>query len=427
MLSTPITTERLDGGESESWFRAIFENDQQCLMILSADEKLLDINPAGLRIFEAESLEQVVGKEVREFLSLPSQGAWIDGIEKVRQGVVHAWESQIQGLKGTRRCLEGQLVPLRDAVGNVVRFLAAGQDVTDRRQAESQLAHVGRLSLMGELLAGISHEINQPLFAIVNFASACEKILQNDRVDQVDRLREWTHKIAEQATRAAEIIRRLRDFSRKSTPHRSAVEVYDMVLEATGLVTSETTAQRIDLQCDIPSEPLKVLADCIQIQQTLVNLLRNAYRALADNPPENRHVAIHTQVADGFLQFSVRDNGHGFRGVDPEQIFDPFFTTKPDGLGLGLTISRSIVEAHGGRLWAQQNPDRGATFLFTLPVSYSEPINDEASAHTEPKLKAHDSRSDRMLVDRQRVVDQPLHGRDATPQSARKDAGRFAG
>jgi two-component system, LuxR family, sensor kinase FixL len=398
MLHMPIATERLDGSESERWFRAIFENDPQCLIILSADEKLLDINPAGLRIIEAESLEQVIGKEVREFLSLPSQGAWIDAVENVRQGVAHAWESQIQGQKGTRRWLEGQLVPLRDAAGNVVRFLAAGQDVTDRREAESQLAHVGRLSLMGELLAGISHEINQPLFAIINFATACEKILQADRVDQVDRLREWTRKIAEQATRAAEIIRRLRDFSRKSTPHRSTVKVYDMVMEATGLVASETRAQRIDLQFDIPSEPLKVLADRIQIQQTLVNLLRNAYRALAENPPEDRHVAIHTQVADGFLQFSVRDNGHGFRDVDPEQIFDPFFTTKPDGLGLGLTISRSIVAAHGGRLWAQPNLDRGATFLFTLPVSDSLPIIDGTSAHTEPKLNAHDSRSDEMLV-----------------------------
>ncbi len=390
MLHTPITTERLDGSESERRFRAIFENDPKCLMILSADEKLLDINPAGLRIIEAESLEQVVEKEVREFLSPASQEAWIDGVEKVRQGVAHAWDPQIQGLKGSRRWLEGQLVPLRDAAGNVVRFLAAGQDVTDRRKAESQLAHVGRLRLMGELLACISHEINQPLFAIVNFAAACEKILQDDRVDQVDRLREWTHKIAEQATRAGEIIRRLRDFSRKSTPHRSTVEINDMVMEATGLVAAEASAKRIDLQCDIPSEPLKVLVDRIQVQQTLVNLLRNAYRALAKNQLEDRHVAIHTQVADGFLQFSVCDNGHGFRGVDPEQLFDPFFTTNPDGLGLGLTISRSIVEAHGGRLWAQQNPDHGATFLFTLPVSHSEPISDGPSAHTEPKLNAHD-------------------------------------
>ena len=156
MLHTPIATERLDGTESERWFRAIFESDPQCLIILSTDEKLLEINPAGLRIIEAETLEQVIGKEVREFLTLPSQKAWIDGIEKVRQGVAHTWESEIQGLKGTRRWLKGQLVPLRD-------------------------------------------------------------------------------------------------------------------------------------------------------------------------------------------------NGHGFCGVDPEQIFEPFFTTKPDGLGLGLTISRSIVEAHDSR------------------------------------------------------------------------------
>ena len=220
-------------------------------------------------------------------------------------------------------------------------------------------------------MAGISHEINQPLFAIANFANACEKTLLDGKQDQTARLLDWTHRIAEQAHRAGEIIRRMRDFSRKSTPHRSTVDVYDMIMEATELVVSETRDQHIDLRCEIQPEHLLLLGDRIQIQQTLVNLLRNAYRAMAENSPDDRHVFLSTALQDNnILRISVRDNGHGFGGIDPEQIFNPFFTTRPDGLGLGLTISRSIVESHGGKLWAEQNANRGATFLFTLPLGH---------------------------------------------------------
>ena len=154
----------------------------------------------------------------------------------------------------------------------------------------------------------------------------------------------------------------------KSTPHRSTVDVYEMIMEATELVVSETRDQHIDLRCEIQPEHLLLLADRIQIQQTLVNLLRNAYRAMAENAIDDRRVVLKAELQENnILQISVCDNGQGFRGIDPEQIFNPFFTTRPDGLGLGLTISRSIVEAHGGKLWAQQNTDRGATLLFTLP------------------------------------------------------------
>ena len=160
----------------------------------------------------------------------------------------------------------------------------------------------------------------------------------------------------------------MRDFSRKSTPHHSTVAVADMIQEAVELMAAETKSQRIRLHCELPPPQLSVLADRIQIEQTLVNLLRNAYRAMGENSLDDRHVTIRTEVTGGELRVSVRDNGHGFKGVSPEEIFNPFFTTKPDGLGLGLTISRSIIEAHRGRLWAEQNPDRGATFLFTLPM-----------------------------------------------------------
>ena len=257
------------------------------------------------------------------------------------------------------------------------------RDITERKRAEekareveAQFAHVGRLSLMGELMAGISHEINQPLFAIANFAKACEKTLAAGQFDQIDKVLEWTHKIGQQATHAGEIIRRMRDFSRKSTSHHSTVDVGNMIHEAIELMAAETKSQNIDLTCDIQPTHLLVLADRIQIEQTLVNLLRNAYRAMAENAIGDRRIDIRTQLAEKVLTVSVRDRCQGFKGVTPEEIFNPFFTTKPDGLGLGLTISRSIIEAHRGKLWAEQNPDRGATFLFILPVEHKGYCNE---------------------------------------------------
>ena len=358
--------------DSEQRFRTLFEHSPDAIFVESMTGVVLDVNPAAGEL-HGLSREQLIGKHVLDLVPPRIR-------DDVRRDFSRLATGELRQLEGFSWHVERGEVPISLHVSNTEyasqpALLFHVRDITERKRAEdkardaqAQLAHVGRLSLMGELMAGISHEINQPLFAIANFAKACEKTLTDGKLDQIDKLLEWTHKIGQQATRAGEIIRRMRDFSRKSTPHHSTVDVADMIHESIELMAAETKSQHIGLTCDIQPPHLLVLADRIQIEQTLVNLLRNAYRAMAENPLGDRHVHIRTQRAEGVLTVSVRDHGHGFKGVTPDEIFNPFFTTKPDGLGLGLTISRSIIEAHRGKLWAEQNADRGATFLFTLPV-----------------------------------------------------------
>ena len=365
--------------DSEKRFRTLFEHSPDAIFVESLTGIVLDVNPAACALHDMSRTE-LIGKHVMELVPAHCHENVQRDFPKLASGELR----QLEGfsLNPTRGEIPVSLHVNKTEYAFQEAILLHVRDISERkraeekaREAEAQLAHVGRLSLMGELMAGISHEINQPLFAIANFANACEKTLTDSKLagtpEQSDRLLDWTHRIAEQANRAGEIIRRMRDFSRKSTPHHSTVDVYDMIMEATELVVSETREQHIDLRCEIQSETLKLLGDRIQIQQTLVNLLRNAYRAMRENMADDRRVILRTELQDNrMLQISVCDNGHGFGGIDPEQIFNPFFTTRPDGLGLGLTISRSIVEAHGGKLWAEQNADRGATFLFTLPLGH---------------------------------------------------------
>lgn len=357
--------------DSEQRFRTLFEHSPDAIFVESPTGIVLDVNPAACEL-HGITREQLIGMHVIELVPPASRDDLRRDFPKLASGELR----QLEGFSWHvgRRPVPISLHVSQTEYASQPALLFHVRDITERRraedkarEAEAQLAHVGRISLMGELMAGISHEINQPLFAIANFAKACEKTLTDGRLDQVDKVLEWTHKIGQQATRAGEIIRRMRDFSRKSTPHHSTVDVADMIHEAIELMAAETKSQHIDLTCEIQPPHLMVLADCIQIEQTLVNLLRNAYRAMAENAVGDRRVNIRTQLVDSMLTVSVRDCGHGFKGVNTNEIFNPFFTTKSDGLGLGLTISRSIIEAHRGKLWAEQNPDRGATFLFTLP------------------------------------------------------------
>ena len=362
--------------DSEQRFRTLFEHSPDAIFVESLTGIVLDVNPAAGEL-HGLSREQLIGKHIMELVPPRVR-------DDVRRDFLKLASGELRQLEGFSWHATRGEVPIglhvsKTEYASKPALLFHVRDITERkqaedkaRQAESQLAHVGRLSLMGELMAGISHEINQPLFAIANFAKACETTLTGGRLDQADKLLEWTVKIGQQATRAGEIIRRMRDFSRKSTPHHSTVDVADMIHESIELMAAETKSQHVHLTCHIQPPHLLLLADRIQIEQTLVNLLRNAYRAMADRAIADRHVTIRTHLADGVLTVSVRDTGHGFKGVTSDEIFNPFFTTKPDGLGLGLTISRSIIEAHRGKLWAEQNADRGATFLFTLPVRASE-------------------------------------------------------
>jgi two-component system sensor kinase FixL len=252
------------------------------------------------------------------------------------------------------------------------------RDITLRKRTEQQLeeargrlAHVARISTMGEMASGIAHEVNQPLTAIATYANACRRIFQDGRTDDPD-LIEGLVQISEEARRAGEIIHRLRDLVRRRPTDRQLCAINAVVADVIRLAEVDTRQHDIRLEVQL-HEPLPaVQIDPVQIQQVVLNLIRNATDAMETTEPARRAVRVRTfPTPEGEIQIDVSDNGIGLP-PDTTELYNPFFTTKATGIGLGLSISRSIVKNHGGRLWYSANPGGGTTFHFTVPVAFGE-------------------------------------------------------
>jgi PAS domain S-box-containing protein len=263
-----------------------------------------------------------------------------------------------------------------DEDGTAARLVGSIMDISERRRAEelahmhqAELAHRSRISTMGEIATGIAHELNQPLTAISNYAESCTRAIASGGGDNDAKLLNWIGKIANNTHRAAEMIRRLRSFTRKGEPTRVTLEARELVAETMDLLEAETRLQSVRLKWKPPKGSLPVRVDRIQIEQVLVNLLRNAYEAMAGNQSDDRSVTIAVVRQADKIEVSVQDVGEGIDAENLERVFDAFYTSKPSGVGIGLAISRSIIEDHGGRLWVEANPDRGVTFRFTVPLS----------------------------------------------------------
>lgn len=245
-----------------------------------------------------------------------------------------------------------------------------------RRQAEERtrlhladLAHMGRLQLAGQLATSLAHELNQPLAAVSLQSEIATHVARTDPARSKEVLAALAE-ITEQAQRAGAILRALRALVQKGKSQRQALDVDDLVREVARLIDSQARRARVTLSLRQTNPLLPVFGDRIQIEQVLLNLLHNSLEAiLASTSSGPRTVEVETTLVEGAVQVTVRDTGVGLPSDDPEQVFERFYSTKPDGMGVGLAISRSIVEAHGGRLWATANPDVGATFTFTLPTA----------------------------------------------------------
>ncbi len=255
-------------------------------------------------------------------------------------------------------------------------------DITDRKQAEerarlhlNELAHVTRLATMGEMTSELAHEINQPLYAIVNYAEASLRKLQPLHGAEIEQARDWLRKIAEQARRSGEIVRNLSRFVRKTPPKREPIEVAQLIRDVVRLLEFDLRQESVLLRKRIDPDLPTILADAVQIQQVLVNLVRNAVEASADNPRNRREVIVAAcRVDASHLEIAVIDSGHGASPEQLRKLFDPFYTTKANGLGMGLAISQSLISEHGGRLTAEANADRGLTFRVLLPVAIENVI-----------------------------------------------------
>jgi C4-dicarboxylate-specific signal transduction histidine kinase len=263
---------------------------------------------------------------------------------------------------------------LRGESGSI-EFVGAVMDVTGRkraeealRQAQADLAHVSRVTTMGELTASLAHEVNQPIAAAVTNANTCVRWLTRDQPD-LEEARAAALRIVKDGTRAAEIISRIRLLFKKGTAQRELVDVNDIIQEMIVLLRGEATRYNISIRTALATDLPVVMGDRVQLQQVMMNLIINSIEAMK-SVDGNREVAIESQQEkDGHIQVSVSDTGVGLPSQESTQIFNAFFTTKPDGTGMGLSISRSIIESHGGRLWAAGNNPRGAYFHFTLPTN----------------------------------------------------------
>jgi signal transduction histidine kinase len=224
------------------------------------------------------------------------------------------------------------------------------------------------VSTLGELAASLAHEIKQPIAAAISSANSCLEWLAHEPPN-LDRARAAAARIDKYGNRAAEIIDSIRRFYKKSPPQRELVDVNGIIHEMLTLLKGEATRYSIAMRTNLSAELPKIMADRVQLQQVFMNLMLNGIEAMEDSGGE---LTVKSELQDGQLQFSVRDTGVGLPAENMDQIFSAFFTTKPQGSGMGLAISRSIVESHGGRLWATADDGRGATFHFTLPTHITE-------------------------------------------------------
>jgi signal transduction histidine kinase len=268
-------------------------------------------------------------------------------------------------------------VPLRDDAGKLIKWFGSGIEIQDRKRAEQErervrqlqadLAHVNRVSMMGELTASLTHEIKQPMFAAAADAETCLRWLARDQPD-VAEAQEAASRLVKDVTRASDIINRIVLLFKKDVPQRELVAVNGVIQEVIALLRSESNRYSISIHTELTEGLPNIMADRVAMQQVLMNLMLNAIEAMKEMGTPGKLTIATRQNENRQLVVSVTDTGVGLPLGDAEQIFNAFFTSKPQGTGMGLPISRSIIESHGGRLWATSNSGPGATFQFTLPL-----------------------------------------------------------
>ena len=299
-----------------------------------------------------------------------SKAFW-DGVRSGRGFAVETRSRRAQD--GTYRWHLQQAVPLHDADGKVRKFVGTTTDIDDQkraeealRQAQGDLARINRATTMGELTASLAHEISQPISGAVTNANVCLRKLGHDKPD-LDEVRAAVTRIERDAKRAAEIVARIRSQFERGALSREVIDVNEINRETVALLRSETVRHNISVRTELAADLPQIVGDRVQLQQVAMNLIVNSIEAMRD-VDGIREMLIKSQRAENDrILVSVSDTGVGLPPQLAEQIFDPFFTTKPHGTGMGLRISRSIIESHGGRLWAVSSPGLGATFHLNLP------------------------------------------------------------
>jgi PAS domain S-box-containing protein len=301
------------------------------------------------------------------------QAAWCAALER---GLDYEVEARLRGRDGRYRRFVCHAVAMKNAAGRTLEWFGTNTDVEDRQRAvedlhklQAELAHVVRATTLGELAASIAHEVNQPLAAVVTNGNACLNWLAAQPPDLREAKISVEH-IVRDANRAADVIARIRKFLRRGAPQVTDIDLPEVIAEVVAMAQDEIMRQRVSLRIAAAAGLPAAAADRVQLQQVILNLVLNALDALSPVADRARILEIDASRLDAdFLRVRVRDSGVGVTPEHRDRIFDAFHTTKPHGLGMGLAISRSIVEAHGGRLWATPNEGAGEDFQFTLPIA----------------------------------------------------------
>ncbi|MFO1422770.1 MAG: PAS domain-containing protein [Candidatus Competibacteraceae bacterium] len=366
--------------DSEERFRQLTEHIREVFWVYGvAEERLLYVSPA---------YEEIWGQPAQSLLDRPLE--WIESVhpddrpqvrsahlEKLESGVFDQ-EYRITRPDGAVRWIWDRGFPIRDAAGHTYRIAGLAEDITMRKLAEDQLrrqqvelAKTSRLSLAVEMASTLAHEINQPLAAIVAYAQACLGLVRKDQIDP-RALTGPLEEIVNQGLRAGGIIRHLRDLVRKHPAIQTEIQLNALIHAVIHYMQLELRQAGVAPRLELANALPMVLADDIQVQLVVLYLVRNAIEAMNETDGEPRELILRTTLdSPSTVLTTVRDTGRGLGEEAAQRLFQPFFTTKPNGMGMSLSVSRSIIESQGGQLWATANPDRGLSFHFTLPIHSS--------------------------------------------------------
>ena len=357
---------------SEENYRLLLEHQTDVIVKYDPDQRLLFVSASFCRLFGVEEAG-LLGRSFRPEAAPEDRHAFQAAWDALALAPHEArFEERVRTAQGWR-CIAWSQKAMLDAQGRLAAVVADGRDVTERRRAEEQgrehlqqLAHVGRISAMGQMASAIAHEINQPLTAVRTYAQACQRLLAAGESPVT--LAETLERVAVQAERAAQIIHRLRGFMAREDVRAVPVDANVLAAEVVDLCRAEASQCGVQVQLRLRPGLPSMRVDKIQIEQVVLNLARNGIESMHRARCKERVLAVETQARNGEVWITVRDSGPGVPAEAAPRIFDAFFTTKPGGMGVGLAISRSIAEAHGGRLWLDESPGkRGARFHLALP------------------------------------------------------------
>ncbi|MGA7444571.1 MAG: PAS domain S-box protein [Candidatus Sulfotelmatobacter sp.] len=379
-----VVTDITDRKREESALRYSEENHR--LVVETAPDAVISIDESGAILFANPATVRIFGYDPTELIGKPLTVLMPEFLRKLHEkgfsrylatGQRHInW----QGTELTALRKNGQEFPVEISFGELSRdghkvFTGFIRDISERKQAQQalqmtqmELARVSRLTTMGELAASIAHEVNQPLTAVTNNSSACLRLLAADNL-KPEVLRRALEEIVADGNRASAVVARIRAFIKKAPAEKNELDINEVIQEVLALAGRELLENRVLIECQLTKALPLVLADRVQLQQVLLNLIMNGVEAMIALRDQSRSLWVESRVDEsGDILVAVRDSGTGL-GSEADRVFTPFFTTKANGMGMGLSISRSLVESHGGRLWATPNFPNGAVFSFTLPIS----------------------------------------------------------